>query len=113
MTSDAQLLPGAVWWVDSYRLSGPDKKQGRPVVIVQGPRAGIMLVVVWARTTDVTITGVLTPAGVLDELNRAGVFAPRHQHSIRIEHMREPSCRYLGMLPEPHLSHVSQMWESL
>ncbi|WP_159540040.1 hypothetical protein [Aeromicrobium sp. 9AM] len=87
-------------------------KDDRPVVIVQSPRSGITIVIVWARTTDTTMKGILTPAGVLTGLNKEGVFAPRHQHSMDISRLREPVCRYLGHLPEPYLSAVLNEWES-
>jgi mRNA-degrading endonuclease toxin of MazEF toxin-antitoxin module len=108
-----QLFPGSVWFVSSYLLSGGDVKDERPVVIVQGPRAGVTIVVVWARTTDATVKGILTPAGVVDGLNKPGVFAPRHQHFMEVSGLREPACRYLGQLPEPFLSAVLSLWESL
>ena len=112
MDHDGQLSPGSVWFVSSYLLSGGDVKDERPVVIVQGPRAGIAIVIVWARTTAITVKGIFTPAGVVGGLNKPGVIAPRHQHYMDASGLREPACRYMGPLPEPYLSAVLTEWES-
>lgn len=108
----ATLVPGAVWHVESWVLSGGDVKPARPVVIVQSPRHGVAVVIVWARTTDLTVSGVFTPARVLRRLTKDGVVAPRHQHAVDIARLREPTGEFLGVLPEPYLSQVIAMWEA-
>ena len=112
MASDDTLAPGAVWFVESWVLSGRDVKDERPVVIVQGPRQGVAVVIVWARTSNVDQPGVFTPARVVTGLTKNGVVAPRYQHSIDVALLKPPTCRFLGMLPEPYLSQVVQMWEA-
>jgi mRNA-degrading endonuclease toxin of MazEF toxin-antitoxin module len=109
MADDARQQPGHVWFTASHVLSGNDVKAGRPVAIVQGPRFG--RVQVWARTTQLDVRGIMTPARVLPGLTRPGVFAPRHTHSIEVERFREPVCRYLGLLPEPYLKALLDEWE--
>lgn len=112
VSGDVTLAPGAVWFVQSWVLSGRDAKDERPVVIVQGPRAGVTVVIVWARTTDVTQHGVFTPARVVTGLTKDGVVAPRHQHSIDVAHLKSPACHFLGVLPESYLSQVLAIWEA-
>lgn len=106
------LSPGAVWWVESWVLSAGDVKLSRPVVIVQGPRNGLAVAIVWARTSDVSIPGVFTPARVVPGLTKDGIVAPRHQHSIEVSKLTAPIARFLGVLPEPYLSRVVEMWEA-
>lgn len=112
MSTSTALTPGSVWWVESWVLSGSDVKDGRPVVIVQGPRHGLAIVIVWARTSNVTERGIFTPARVLTGLSKDGVISPRYQHSIDVAKLREPTCHYLGTLPEPYLTQVVAMWEN-
>ncbi len=106
------LTPGAVWWVESWVLSGGDVKLAPPVVIVQDPRNGLAVAIVWARTSDVSMQGVFTPAQVVPGLTRDGVVAPRHQHSIELSKLTAPVAVFLGVLPEPYLSQVVEMWEA-
>lgn len=103
--------PGAVWWVQSWVLSGPDKKPDRPVVLVQSERYGLGFVVAWARTSDTDAPGILTPKDVVPGLNSKGVVSPRFQHQIELSRLREPFGRFLGVLPEPYLSQVVAAWE--
>lgn len=112
MIMGEELEAGSVWWVKSWVLSGRDAKDDRPVVIVQAPRSGVAVVIVWARTSDTTARGVFTPSCVVDGLNKDGVIAPRHQHSIEVSRLKSPTGRYLGMLPEPYRSQVLAMWEA-
>ncbi|WP_311208439.1 hypothetical protein [Aeromicrobium sp. WCS2018Hpa-31] len=94
-------------------LSRTDKKPERPVIIVQGPRQGVAIVIVYGRTSDLGVEGVYTPAGTLPDLTKPGVFAPRHQQHIHVADLRAPACRFAGVLPEPYRTQVLSLWMEL
>jgi mRNA-degrading endonuclease toxin of MazEF toxin-antitoxin module len=103
-------LVGSVWFVESWVLSGRDVKAGRPVVVVARPRGDRVFVI--ARTTDMSVKGVVTPADPGLGLTRQGVFSLRYLHSIEARHFTSNAVRHLGELPEPYASAVARLWES-
>lgn len=97
-------VPGDVYVADTDTYSEPDPKSRRPIAIVRSAFRG--RVAVMARTTDVTVPGVLTPAGVVPGLDAPGVFSLRYQHNILISEFSTNRLIFLGSLPEPFKTDV-------
>jgi mRNA-degrading endonuclease toxin of MazEF toxin-antitoxin module len=91
-------------------ISGNDPKGRRPVVVVQEVRYDLVQVI--TRTSDVGVKGVLHPADDSLGLSKPGVFSMRHLRSIEDRHFHGDTVEYLGMLGDPYLRQVIEMWES-
>ncbi|MEY9967517.1 mRNA-degrading endonuclease toxin of MazEF toxin-antitoxin module [Streptacidiphilus sp. MAP12-16] len=104
------ITVGSLWWMPTVVISGNDPKERRPIVVVQGVRYGSAQVI--TRTSDVKMKGILHPAEPEIELNKPGVFSMRHLHSIEERYFSGSTVQYLGMLGNPYLQQVLEMWES-
>ena len=94
-----KLAVGDVWWIPD-QFSGFGGKQRHPWVIVRGYSEQRANVIACPRTTGIgnSRRGIVTPAGVLPELDHIGLILLKHRHPFVAKDFR--SFRYVGRLPE-------------
>jgi hypothetical protein len=98
----SKLSQGDVWSVPDD-VTGFGDKDKHPWVVIKGHRAGRNYVVVSPRTTtfeksDDGKRGIITPAGVIADLDKEGLILLKHRTKLTVEEFRD--FLYLGRLPE-------------
>ena len=117
MTGDELTLPvvGEIYWVDRelFDIDPTDRKPRRPAVVLQAPRDRLGRLVLVKRTSQPGEVGIEHPADPSIGCNKEGIFSKRYWGSIEAVQFVEPRATYAGLLPEPYLSNVIDMWQSL
>ncbi|MEU9396298.1 hypothetical protein AB0D86_40665 [Streptomyces sp. NPDC048324] len=108
-SGNPSITVGSLWWMPTVVMSGNDPKERRPLVVVQEVRYGLVQVI--TRTSDVNVPGVLHPADDSLGLNKPGVFSIRHLRSVEERYFNGGTAQYMGVLGDPYLQQVIEMWE--
>jgi len=111
LTGEKLPAVGEVYWADTWIFGGSDPKPRRPCMVVRAPMSEADVVMVITRTTEPGVRGVTHPPDRTMGLDEPGVFAGRRLHSAEARLFRPPQVEYVGMLPEPYLSQVHNLYE--
>jgi len=103
---------GDVWWIPD-QFTGFGEKQRHPWVIVRGYSERRANVVACPRTTGIGNSrhGIVTPAGVLPELDQVGLILLKHRRSFVAKEFR--GFGYVGRLPEKWAQRIIDFYGSL
>jgi hypothetical protein len=104
----SRLNQGDIWSVPDD-ATGFGEKDKHPWVVIRKFRKGYSYVEVSPRTTkferaDNGKRGIITPAGVIAELDKEGLILLKHRIKLTIEEFRD--YLYLGRLPEKWIREI-------
>jgi hypothetical protein len=95
----SKLQIGDVWLIPD-EISGFSNKGAHPWIVVRTCRMGILYAELSPRTTKYrgAKRGIITPAGVLPELDQKGLILLKHRRKFFVDLFRD--LTYVGRLPE-------------
>lgn len=98
----SKLARGDVWSIPD-QVTGFGEKDKHPWVVVRNYKRGSSFVEISPRTTkfkrgDDGKQGIITPAGIIPELNKEGLILLKHRVKLTVEEFRD--YVYLGRLPD-------------
>lgn len=104
-----KLKLGHVWQIPD-ELSGFGGKDAHPWIVVKNFQAGQSSVMVSPRTTSAKSSkrGIVTPAGLLPELDKEGVILLKHRRKFPAEMFRD--LTYLGCLPNRWIHKIRRFY---
>ena len=105
------LQIGDVWWIPDS-VSGFGDKEQHPWVVVRRYQPGRANVMACPRTTDTrnSTRGIVTPAGVLPDLDQEGLIVLAHRRAFAAVDFA--SYQYSGRLPTIYIQRILSFYRS-